>query len=69
MSVDLEKCIYDLYRLLDDIDTLDDAVKTNDKAFREHARTIQRKRHDVVPTWYVDKLYNKFYPTNTTEGE
>lgn len=53
--------IYRLWKLLDDIDTLDDAVKSNDKAFREHARTIQRKRFEIVPDGEVDKLYKQFY--------
>jgi hypothetical protein len=56
-----DKQIYRLWKLLDDIDTLDDAVKDNDKAFREHARTIQQKRREIVPESQVDELYNRFY--------
>lgn len=53
--------IYRLWKLLDDIDTLDDAVKSNDKAFREHTRTIQRKRFEIIPESFVDELYAQFY--------
>lgn len=57
--------IFRLYKLLDDIDTLDDAAKSNDKAFREHVRTIQKQRHLVVTNTQADKLYDRFYdPTD-----
>lgn len=58
--------IFKLYKLLDDIDTLDDAVKSNDKAFREHTRTIQRKRHDIVSNSEADILYDQFYGKENT---
>lgn len=58
--------IYRLWKLLDDIDTLDDAVKSNDKAFREHARTIQQKRREIVPEHEVDSLYSQFYKATTS---
>lgn len=53
--------IYRLYKLLDDIDTLDDAVKDNDKAFREHTRTILRKKIDIIDEPHLDELYDQFY--------
>jgi hypothetical protein len=53
--------IYKLWKLLDDIDTLDDAVKQDDRAFREHTRKIHRKRFDVVDTEEVDALYDEFH--------
>lgn len=36
---------YQLWMLLDDIDTLDDAAKDDDARFREQARAIQKVRH------------------------
>jgi hypothetical protein len=60
-TMDKDEQIFRLWKLLDDIDTLDDAVKDNDKAFREHARTIQQKRRGIVPEAEVDKLYDRFY--------
>jgi hypothetical protein len=56
-----DEIIYKLWKLLDDIDTLDDAVKSNDKAFREHTRTIQRKRFEVVSDEAIQPYYDKFY--------
>ncbi len=37
-----------LWVLLDDIDTLDDVVKDDDKVFRVHARQLQERRHAIV---------------------
>ena len=36
-----------LWQLLDDIDTLDDACRDDDAAFRERVRAVQKKRWDV----------------------
>ena len=36
-----------LWGLLDDIDTLDDACKENDKAFRDATRKRQRRRFET----------------------
>jgi len=56
-----EQQVFELWRLLDDIDTLDDAVKSNDKAFREHTRTILKKRHKLITSFKLDELYDKYY--------
>jgi hypothetical protein len=37
-----------LWQLLDDIDTADDACRENDKAFRERARAIIKRRNDIL---------------------
>lgn len=62
-----ERRVYELFKLLDDIDTLDDAVKDNDKAFREHTRRIQRKRFDCIAEDDINLLYDKYHakPTDT----
>lgn len=39
-----------LFNLLDDIDTLDDACKGDNKAFRERVYEIQQKRFEVADT-------------------
>ena len=39
-----------LWDRLDDIDTLDDACRENDKAFRENVRQVQRRRFEVGTT-------------------
>lgn len=46
--VDWEKVALDLWRLLDDIDTLDDACKDNDASFRKHVYAVQQKRHYLI---------------------
>ncbi len=44
-----------LWQLLDDIDTQDDASKSNDKHFRDCAYRIQRRRFDVLSDEEWDK--------------
>lgn len=39
-----------LFGLLDDIDTLDDACRSDDAAFRDAVRRVQRKRFEVAET-------------------
>lgn len=53
--------IYHLYKLLDDIDTLDDAVKSDDEAFRVQVRRVQIQRHKIVDSKQADELYDKYY--------
>lgn len=38
----------DLWRVLDNIDTLDDACKDNDSTFRKNAITQVKKRHGIL---------------------
>jgi hypothetical protein len=45
-----------LWMLLDDIDTLDDACRADDAAFRKHAREVQRKRFGVLSGEQMDVL-------------
>ncbi len=44
----LQGMVSDLWTLLDDIDTLDDACKSNDGAFRKVIRDIQQRRHKIL---------------------
>ena len=60
--MDKDEMIYKLWKLLDDIDTLDDAAKDNDLAFRKGCYKVQRKRFDIVPQEYIDNLHDKYYP-------
>jgi hypothetical protein len=53
---------FELWRLLDNIDTLDDACRSNDEQFRNSARLQQRKRFDVVDGPGFDALYLEFTP-------
>jgi hypothetical protein len=45
---DWEAVALDLWKLLDDIDTLDDAAKVDDRLFRDAVRNVQRKRFEVL---------------------
>lgn len=44
----LQKMVSDLWGLLDDIDTLDDACRSDDKAFRDSTRKVQQRRHKIL---------------------
>ena len=39
-----------LFARLDDIDTIDDAAKGDDKSYRSHVRRIQKRRFEVATT-------------------
>lgn len=45
-----------LWMLLDDIDTLDDACRADDAAFRKHTRDVQRKRFAILNGEQMDVL-------------
>ena len=57
----LQAMVTDLWRLLDDIDTLDDACKSNDESFRNLVRDTQKKRHSVL----TSDGYNLHLPDST----
>jgi len=48
-----------LWSLLDDIDTLDDACKSNDEAFRILTREVQMRRHKTL----TSDGYNLYLPS------
>lgn len=51
-----ENQAYLLWKLLDDIDTLDDACRSDDKAFRDCVRSVQQKRFEIMPGEEWDAL-------------
>lgn len=51
-----------LFRLLDDIDTLDDACRNNDALFRERVRAVHRRRFEVVDTDGYSKTWKDEVP-------
>lgn len=59
---DLERQAYLLWKLLDDIDTLDDACKDNDDLFRRSAYDVQQKRFDIMSGEEWDVLRSKVAP-------
>ena len=54
----LQGMIIDLWQLLDDIDTLDDACRANNEAFRRLTRDCQQKRHKIL----TSDGYNLYFP-------
>jgi len=54
--------LFRLWRMLDDIDTLDDACRDNDAAFRALVRDIQRKRFEVLTGDGFDALWRMYGP-------
>lgn len=43
-----------LWGVLDDIDTLDDAAREDDAAFRKRCYALQQLRHDILPGRHID---------------
>jgi len=54
----LQELVLNLWALLDDIDTVDDMAKENDKSYRSLVGMIHTKRHN---TGIVSDGYNLFY--------
>ena len=68
-EINWERAAYDLWRMLDDIDTLDDACREDDAGFRKLAYAKQRKRFEIIGEPAITLLYDKFYrPTPPTKG-
>jgi hypothetical protein len=65
--MDSDEKIYRLWKLLDDIDTLNDAARENNQAFRFAVRDIQQKRWQIVDRDEIDKLYERFYKSGEPE--
>jgi hypothetical protein len=58
---DWRNAAWQLWKLLDDIDTLDDACKGDDAAFRKSCYEKQRKRFDVIGESNIDALYDDYH--------
>ena len=58
---ELRNIAINLWQMLDDIDTLDDSCRDNDKAFRDATRKRQQLRHKFM----VSDGYNLFLPKAT----
>lgn len=55
------KQIFELWKLLDDIDTASDMFKDNYKSLTKYIFKIQQKRHSIVSNKKINKLYDKYY--------
>jgi hypothetical protein len=56
-----DRIIYQLWKILDDIDTISDIVKSDDKVYRRLVEEKQRLRFMCASSEYVDELYKKYY--------
>jgi len=67
MSTDAEEAqrwrriAFDLFRLLDDVDTASDIAKGDEMLFRRLVQHIHEKRHDVLCDEDIENLYTSFY--------
>ncbi len=56
-----DKIIYNLWKLLDDIDTASDIFKSSYESLASYTYRIQRKRFEYADEVYINLLYNKYY--------
>jgi hypothetical protein len=61
MDLDWKLIAYQLWRILDNIDTAGDVAKDDDEAYRALVEKCQKKRWEVIDEREVQKLYDKFY--------
>ena len=59
---DKDRIIYELWKLLDDIDTASDMFARDYKGLAEYVYKIQQKRHGIVGEEQIDALYDRYYP-------
>ena len=65
--MDTKEQLFKLWRMLDDIDTLDDACRDNDAAFRALVRDIQRKRFEVLTGEDFHALWRVYGPNGAVK--
>ena len=64
---ELENQLYQLLKIIDDIDTVGDFCKGDIVCYKNNIEKLQKTRWDVLDEAYVDKLYNKYYPKEKNE--
>ncbi len=55
------KIIFELWRLLDNIDTAEDSCKGNLEQYEKIVHKNQIKRHSLVSKKKIEKLYDKYF--------
>jgi len=56
-----DRIIYELWRLLDNIDTASDVYKYNYKALAEYVYKERQKSHQLLTEKQVKKMYDKYF--------
>lgn len=64
---ELHKQIYELFRLLDDIDTAGDMYKEDHVGYRKYVERKQKQRWNFINEKQVNELYTEFYPKEEEE--
>ncbi len=54
--------IYELFRIIDDIDTASDRFKEDSESFRKYVQKRQNDRWEHVDQKFIDELYEQFHP-------
>ena len=63
------KIIYELWKIIDDIDTASDKAKENDWVYRNYVEKKQKERFDVCSIKFIDALYDKYYDKHYKGGD
>ena len=61
MTDDKDRIIYELWKLLDNIDTLSDQCKDDYEGFNKLVYKEQQKRWKIIEEDFVDELYVKYF--------
>lgn len=61
---DQDKKIYELYKLLDDIDTASDVFKGNHEGYTKFVNKWHNKRFEIIDEAASDRLYAEYYNSN-----
>ena len=57
-----DRVIYELWKLLDDIDTISDMAKFDNALYRKLTTKKANKRWEVLSDSQVEELYRRFHP-------
>jgi hypothetical protein len=68
-NMDKDKLIFNLWRIIDNIDTFGDMAKSNDEVFRSLTEKEQQKRWQFVDSHYIDLIYDKYYERCCKNGK
>ena len=67
---DKDKTIYDLWQLLDDIDSMSDIYPYDDELYRRSVDYLQNKRYSKrLPVGYLDMVEKRYEPKDMEDEE
>ncbi len=68
-AVNKDQLIYELFRIIDDIDTAGDMFKENTEGYRKYVVKRQEQRWEHIKEDFVNKLYNVFHPKDEDKSD